>query len=589
MSHLKRTAHCGQIDSQLIDQQVHIVGWVDNRRDLGGLTFINLRDQSGIVQLVFDPQFSASVCDLVHTVRSEFVLAVSGIVQSRDSNAINKQLKTGAFEVKVQNMEILSTCAPLPFQLNDNVNVSEELRLEYRYLDLRRPQLQRLLKLRHDVVFAMRDYFNNLNFLEIETPIMHKSTPEGAREFLVPSRVQPGKFYALPQSPQIYKQLLTVGGFERYFQIARCFRDEDLRANRQFEFTQLDVEMAFIEEKDIQQICEGLIQLLWKQFLNYEITLPLQRYTYDDVFARFGSDKPDMRFKLEINDCTKLFQSTTVSFLKTTLEAGGKIGALCIKNRKFSRSEFDEWNQKVTKEFGAQGLVAIRFTDDGKPESSIAKFLPEDFFVQTQQIIPELTDQDTLFLVAGQFEDAWTTLGQLRLELGKALNLIDATQHALFWVTDFPMFEWNKDDQRWYARHHPFTSPQAGWEELDLAQVKARAYDLVCNGEELGGGSIRIHNAELQKKIFKVLGLSEEQMRNIMGFLLDAQNFGYPPEGGIALGIDRLIMILGNVNSIRDVIAFPKTNNGACLMIKSPSTVDETQLKKLHIKVLETA
>lgn len=589
MSHLKRTAHCGQIDSQLIDQQVHIVGWVDNRRDLGGLTFINLRDQSGIVQLVFDPQFSASVCDLVHTVRSEFVLAVSGIVQPRDPSAINKQLKTGAFEIKVQNMEILSTCALLPFQLNDNINVSEELRLEYRYLDLRRPQLQRLLKLRHDVVFTMRDYFNNLDFLEIETPIMHKSTPEGAREFLVPSRVQPGKFYALPQSPQIYKQLLTVGGFERYFQIARCFRDEDLRANRQFEFTQLDVEMAFIEEKDIQQICEKLMQILWKKFLDYEITLPLQRYTYDDVFARFGSDKPDMRFKLEINDCTKLFQSTAVPFLKTALDAGGKIGALCIKNRKFSRSEFDAWNQKVTKEFGAQGLVAIRFADDGKPESSIAKFLPEDFLVQAQQIIPELTDQDTLFLVAGQFEDTWTTLGQLRLELGKAFNLIDTTQHALFWVTDFPMFEWNKDDQRWYARHHPFTSPHDGWENQELGQVKARAYDLVCNGEELGGGSIRIHNAELQRKIFKVLGLSEEKMQEIMGFLLDAQNFGYPPEGGIALGIDRLIMILGGTQSIRDVIAFPKTNNGACLMIKSPSTVDEVQLKKLHIKVLETA
>lgn len=587
MAHFKRTAHCGKIDEQMVGKEVHVVGWVDSRRDLGGLTFINLRDQSGIIQLVLDPQEALPVCDLAHSIRSEFVLAVTGTVAKRTEGNINKQLKMGAFEIKVQAIEILSKSVALPFQLDD-ANISEELRLEYRYLDLRRPQLQRLLKLRHDVIFAMRNYFNNLEFFEIETPILHKSTPEGAREFLVPARIKPGTFYALPQSPQIYKQLLTVGGFERYFQIARCFRDEDLRANRQFEFTQLDVEMAFINEQDIQDVCEGLIQLLWKKFLNYQLNLPLARYSYDDVFMRFGSDKPDMRFELEIHDCTQLFAKTSVSFLKAALDEGGKLGALCIKNKKFSRSEFDAWNLKATKEFGAAGLVSIRFTDDGKAESSIAKFLPEDFFSQAQQFVPELTTNDTLFLVAGNFEDAWTTLGQLRLELGKALNLIDATQHKIFWVTDFPMFEWNKDDQRWYARHHPFTSPHDGWEDQDLAQVKARAYDLVCNGEELGGGSIRIHNAQLQKKIFNVLGLSEEKMKEVMGFLLDAQNFGYPPEGGIALGIDRLIMILGGTQSIRDVIAFPKTNNGSCLMIKSPSAVDDTQLKKLHIKLAET-
>lgn len=586
-SHFQRTAHCGQIDSQFIGKKVELVGWVDNQRDLGGLIFINLRDQSGIIQLVFDPQYSPEVCQIVHTVRSEFVIAVSGIVLERMPNAVNKTLKTGNLEVKVESLTILSKSETLPFQLDD-LNVSEEIRLEYRYLDLRRPQLQTLLKLRHDVIFAMRSYFNSLNFLEIETPIMHKSTPEGAREFLVPSRVQPGKFYALPQSPQIYKQLLMVGGFERYFQIARCFRDEDLRANRQFEFTQLDIEMAFIEEQDIQQLCEGLIQLLWKKFLNYDIQLPLKRYTYDNVFFRFGSDKPDMRFDLEIYDCTDLFAQTTVSFLQDTLKNKGKIGALCIKNHKFSRSEFDAWNHKATKIFGAGGLISIKFTPDQKPESSIAKFLPTDFFVQAQKSIPNLTTEDTLFLVAGSFEQTWTVLGQLRLELGKTLNLIDTTQQSIFWVTDFPMFEWNADDKRWYARHHPFTSPQAGWENEELGTVKARAYDIVCNGEELGGGSIRIHDAEVQKKIFNILGLSEKQMQDIMGFLLDAQNFGYPPEGGIALGIDRLIMILGNTQSIRDVIAFPKTNNGSCLMIKSPSVVDNNQLKNVHIKTLET-
>lgn len=585
MSGYTRTAHCGMLDSQSVGKTVNLVGWVDNIRDFGGLTFINLRDQSGIVQLVCDPKFSASACELVKGIRSEFVISVSGIVIERGGQTINKNLKTGMIEVKIQSLNILSKSAPLPFQIDDET-ISEELRLEYRYLDLRRAPLQRLLKLRHEVVFAMREFFNKLNFLEIETPIMHKSTPEGAREFLVPSRVQPGKFYALPQSPQIYKQLLTVGGFERYFQIARCFRDEDLRANRQFEFTQLDIEMAFIEEKDIQYVCEGLFQLLWKKFLNYDLELPLRRYSYDDVMNRFGSDKPDMRFELEINDLTTLFEKIDIPFLKTSLSNNGKIGALCIKNKKFSRSELDAWSLKVTKELGASGLISIRFSEDGKAESSVAKFLPSDFFSQAQSVISELTLNDTLFLIAGEYEETWTALGQLRIEIGKTLKLIDVTRHELFWVTDFPMFEWNKDDKRWYARHHPFTSPQVGWENNELGQVKARAYDLVCNGEELGGGSIRIHDVDVQKKVFKVLGLSEEKMRDVMGFLLDAQNFGYPPEGGIAFGIDRLIMILGGTNSIRDVIAFPKTSNGSCLMIKSPSALEDEQLKKLHIKII---
>jgi aspartyl-tRNA synthetase len=430
----------------------------------------------------------------------------------------------------------------------------------------------------------MRQYFNDQKFVEVETPILSKSTPEGARDFLVPCRLQPRTFYALPQSPQIYKQLLIVGGLERYFQIARCFRDEALRANRQPEFTQLDIEMSFISEEDIQSVCEGLLSLLWKKFLNITLTLPLARYTYDDVFGRFGSDKPDVRFGLEIKDITSLFERITVGFLTSIITDGGKVGALCVKDKRFSRSELENISNYVSKELGAKGLLWMRRKEDGSLDSAIAKNVPADFWNLLKGTVSELSEGDTLFVIAGPYEEAWTILGQLRLYLGKMLNLIDSRKNSLFWVTDFPMFEWNKDENRWDAKHHPFTSPQIGWESMDIGKVKARAYDLVCNGEELGGGSIRIHDSEVQRKVFSILGIDAEQAKEKFGFLLEAQTLGYPPEGGIAFGIDRLVMMFAGTESIRDVIAFPKTTTGSCLMMQTPSKVDEAQLKELYIK-----
>ena len=586
MSHFKRSVYCGLVDEAAIGTIISLAGWVHNRRDLGGLTFVDLRDRTGIIQLVFDPTINPQSCDLAHTLRSEFVIGVQGTVVAR-SGGVNPKMPTGKIEVQVSSIEIFSKSQVLPFQLDDSSPVSEELRLKYRYLDLRRKSIHDFIKLRHDVVFLMRQYFHDQGFYEIETPMLSKSTLEGARAFLVPSREHEGSVYALPQSPQIYKQLLIAAGMEKYFQIARCFRDEDLRASRQPEFTQLDIEMSFIDEEEIQSLCENLMSLIWKKFLNYDITLPLARYTYDDVFHRFGSDKPDLRFDLEISDLTTVFEPLPINFLQSVISNDGKIGGLCVKNKQFSRSEIDALTQKVTKEFGASGMLYIKFKEDGTPESPIAKFLPEKFFDQILQAVPNLSTKDTLLLVAGSYEDAWTTLGRLRLELGKTLDLIDHSKQSLFWVVDFPMFEWDKNEQRWAAKHHPFTSPQDGWENLQPGQIKARAYDLVCNGEELGGGSIRIHNSEIQTKVFDLLGINKEQAQEHFGFLLEAQNFGYPPDGGVAFGIDRLIMILAGTESIRDVIAFPKTQSGTCLMMQCPSPADDKQLAEVHLKKMD--
>ncbi len=458
------------------------------------------------------------------------------------------------------------------------------MRLKYRYLDLRRTEMQRFLKLRHEVTFTMRQYFNEQGFYEIETPALTKSTPGGARNFLVPSRSQPGTFYGLTESPQLYKQLLMAAGYEKYFQIARCFRDEALRSNRQPEFTQLDIEMSFIEEKDIQTVCEGLFRILWKKFLNTELILPLARYSYDEVFSRFGSDKPDMRFDMEINDLSKLFVGSPVGFIDVALKTGGKAGSLVVKNHRFSRTDLDRWSDYVLKELGAKGLLWIRCKEDGSLDSPLAKHLPADFFEQAKTLLPDLTKADTLFVVIGNYEEAWTTLGQLRLSLGKALNVIDTAVHKLFWVTDFPMFEYDTQTRRWQAKHHQFTAPQIGWEGKELKDMKARAYDLVGNGEELGGGSIRIHSSEMQNKIFELLGMSKEKAEQKFKFLFEAQDFGYPPEGGIAFGIDRLVMLFGGTENMRDVNAFPKTNQGSCLMMGAPSSVEPEQLQELYIK-----
>ena len=582
MQLLKRTEWCGQIGTAHCGKQVIISGWVQKRRNLGGLVFLDVRDRTGVVQVVFDPSVNDELTQAAQDVRSEYVVAIQGVVAQREASAVNKAMATGHVEIQAAQLVVFSKSAVMPFPLEDDA-VSEELRLTYRYLDLRRKKMFDFLQLRHDVIHTMRQYFNEHGFLEVETPILSKSTPEGARDFLVPCRLQPELFYALPQSPQIYKQLLMVGGIERYFQIARCFRDEALRSNRQPEFTQLDIEMSFVDEIDIQTMCEGLFARLWKQFLGKELSLPLARFSYQDVFSLYGSDKPDTRFALEIADVTSLFQDGSVGFLTSIINDGGRIGAFCVKDKRFSRSELDALSSFALKELGAKGLLWVRKRDDGSYDSAIAKNITADFWQRAQEKFQDLTDADTLFIVAGRYEQAWTILGQLRLHIGKKLDLIDQSKQEMFWVTDFPMFEWNEDEKRWEAKHHPFTSPEQGWELKELGDVKARAYDLVCNGEELGGGSIRIHDAAVQEKVFAALGISAEKAREKFGFLLEAQGFGYPPDGGIAFGIDRMIMMLGGTDSIRDVIAFPKTTTGSCLMMQTPATVEQNQLDDVHL------
>lgn len=586
MQLFERSVYCGHINESFLDKEVFLAGWVRRRRDHGNLIFIDLQDSSGTMQLVFNPEIDKASAELAHNLRYEYVISVRGRVVQRSAETINEKLPTGKFELQVHNLSIVNKSEPLPFQLDEADNVDEELRLKYRYLDLRRPKMQSIFKLRHDVIFSIREYLNNLDFYEIETPILSKSTPEGARDFLVPSRMHPGMFYALPQSPQIYKQLLIAGGFDKYFQIARCFRDEDLRANRQPEFTQLDMEMGFVKEEDIITITEGIIRKIWKKFLGIEIQNPIIRMRYDEAFSRFGSDKPDLRFGLEITDVTRLFKDINLNFLQATLKKGGRIGALHVQNKIFTRSELENIVSKSIKIFGAKGLLYIRFHHDGSTDCPVSKFLPEDFFKQAREIFPTIEAEDTLFIVADEYNDAWNVLGKLRLSLGKDLNLIKEDEFKFLWVIDFPMFEWSKEDKKWNATHHPFTQPHAGWEKQDIGQIKARAYDIVCNGEELGGGSIRIHDFQMQSKIFDIIGISKEDAEKKFGFLMQAQKFGYPPDGGIALGIDRLIMILGGTNSIRDVIAFPKTQSGTCLMMETPSVVDPLQLKDLSIKVI---
>ena len=580
-----KTNNCGELNLSNIDQEVTLSGWVDCVRDLGGMIFIELRDRTGFFQLVSDPQKNPEIHKVFEKIRNEYVITIKGKVKRRPEETYNDKLPTGQVEVYPEFVEILSEAKPVPFVLDDE-SVSEDVRLKYRYLDIRRPQMYSKLKLRHDVVQAVRNYMNNQDFLEVETPILIKTTPEGARDYLVPSRVQPGKFYALPQSPQIFKQLLMVGGVERYYQIAKCFRDEDLRADRQPEFTQIDIEMSFVEQQNIIELVEGLIVEGFKA-AGVEVKPPFIQMPWQEAMDRFGSDKPDTRFGLELFDIGDIILQSEFEIVKKTLENGGIVRGIRIPGgAKYSRKEIDDIT-KLAVSFGAKALANIIYNEDGTAKSPVLKFVTEE---QAQQIKEraQAQDGDIIFFVADRPKTVYDIMGRLRLYFGKSLNLIDESKHALLWVVDFPMFEWSDEEQRFMAMHHPFTSPCL--EDLDkldsgdLGNVKSIAYDIVYNGTELGGGSVRIHSPEVQKKIFKALGLTEEEAQAKFGFMVNALQYGTPPHAGLAIGLDRMIALLARTDSIRDVIAFPKNSAAKDLMSDAPAEADFKQLRELYLK-----
>lgn len=578
MARFERSKQCASVERTDIGKTLTLVGWVDGRRDHGGLIFVDLRDRSGIVQIVFNPLNDATAHELAKTLRSEFVIAITGVVVARAASTINPELPTGYVEVAVQRLEILNKATALPFAINEEGELDEELRLTYRYLDLRRPVMQERLTLRHKLIFAMREFLNAQGFCEFETPVLTRNTMEGAREFLVPSRQHHGSFFALPQSPQLYKQLLMAAGMERYFQVARCFRDEDLRADRQPEFTQLDLEMSFVTESDVQDITEKLLQYSLEKSCGIKLQLPLPRMTYAEAFDKYGSDKPDLRYALPIVHITKALQDTELKFLRAALDTQGCIGALLVHNHEFSRSSLEQLVTHAV-ELGAKGLLWIRFNADGTPDAPAAKFLPADLLARLQVIDPAVTTATTVFVMAGPYEATWSLLGRLRQHLAAQLKLYDLAQFHWSWIIDFPMFEYDADTKRYVAKHHPFTNLAEGWEHEEIGAIKARAYDLVVNGYELGGGSIRIHTPELQRKVFAMLGIDAQTADAMFGFLLKAQELGFPPHGGLALGIDRLVMLIAGAHSIREVIAFPKTARGYDPMMQSPSPVEDNKLK----------
>jgi len=587
MQLFERTIGCGLVNEKFLNQDLCLAGWVQRRRDHGGLIFIDLRDRTGIMQLVFNPEEAKAIHEKAHHLRSEYVIAVCGIIIERTPETINRELSTGKWEMRVKQLQILNKAKTLPFALEDADIVDEEIRLKYRYLDLRRSSMHNKLVMRNNVIFVIREFLHNRKFYDIETPILTKNTPEGAREFLVPSRMHPGLFYALPQSPQLYKQMLMAAGIEQYFQIARCFRDEDLRADRQLEFTQLDLEMSFIQEQDIQKIIEQLFKRLFQKVLATDIKTPFKRMTYHEAFSLYGSDKPDTRFGLKIHDSTSLFENTELKFLRSVLDSGGKIGGIHLRGHNFSHTELSRWVEKAQK-LGAKGMIWIRFKEEDKIESPVSRFLPDNFFARAQEIFPTLAKTNTLFLVADDYKQTWETLGKMRLALAKELKLIPKNIFNFAWITDFPLFKHDDTTNTWHAMHHPFTSPQEGWKQQSQADMKARAYDIILNGVELGGGSIRIHDRSTQEKMFELLGLQKKESEQRFGFLLEAQELGFPPHGGIALGLDRLLMLMTESSSIRDVIAFPKTQRGYDLMMEAPTAVEEKQLREYGLKLWST-
>ena len=588
MSFSIRTHTCGELREKYVGKRVVLNGWVDRRRDLGGLIFIWLRDRYGISQVVFEPDINKDAYELSKKLRSEFVVSIQGIVRKRPEDAINKDLETGKIDVLADQLIILNEAETPPFAIKDETDAFEDLRLKYRYLDLRRPALQKVLLLRHKMYQMVRKYFDENNFVEIETPVLMKSTPEGARDYLVPSRVHKGKFYALPQSPQQYKQLLMVSGFDRYFQIVKCFRDEDLRADRQPEFTQIDVEMSFITKEEVFSIVEGLMKTLFKEIWNIDLILPLKRLSYEEAITEYGSDKPDLRFGMKLHTLNEIFSKSDFKVFRDVVDSSGIVTGLVAPNcASFSRNQIDGLTDLV-KKLGAKGMVWFKVLEKGI-DSPTAKFLSDD---EKENLVSELKAKpnDLILILAGERNSTLNQMGSLRLELAKRLELIKSeTPPSLLWVTDFPLFEYDKETNRFYAMHHPFTSPKM--EEIDLLEkdpgkIKAQAYDLVLNGSEIAGGSIRIHNSELQARMFKALGINEEEAQQKFGFLMNAFKYGAPPHGGIAFGFDRMIMLFAGVDSIRDTIAFPKTASAMSLMDECPSSVSEEQLKELHIKLL---
>ncbi|EGQ3730894.1 aspartate--tRNA ligase [Staphylococcus pseudintermedius] len=584
----KRTTYCGSVTEELLEQEVTLKGWVHNRRDLGGLIFVDVRDREGYVQVVFNPAFSKEALEVAERIRSEYVVEITGTVTKRDDETINPKIKTGQVEVQAKSIEIINQSETPPFSINEeNLNVDENIRLKYRYLDLRREKLAQTFKMRHQITRSIRQFLDGDGFYDVETPVLTKSTPEGARDYLVPSRVHDGEFYALPQSPQLFKQLLMISGFDKYYQIVKCFRDEDLRADRQPEFTQIDIEMSFVEQEDVMQLGEAMVKNVLADVKVIEMTDAFPRMTYTEAMSRYGTDKPDTRFGMELLDVSELGQIMDFKVFKGAVESGGQVKALVVENAAadYTRKDIDGLTEFVNI-YGAKGLAWVKVVEDGL-NGPIARFF-EDAHVTKLQALTGAKAGDLVLFVADSKDVVAQSLGALRNKLGKERGLIDPEQYNFLWVTDWPLLEYDEEARRYVAAHHPFTSPKV--EDIDLLetapeQAQAQAYDLVLNGFELGGGSIRIHDGELQQRMFKALGFSDEAAQEQFGFLLDAFKYGAPPHGGIALGLDRFVMILSGRTNLRDTIAFPKTASATDLMTDAPSPVSERQLDELSLRI----